>query len=113
SRIVLPCSAVSRGAISSTLVSMWSAALWSTAALLLGVSDDQLSNALAAALAARSTSSGPPDGTSSTTSPVAGLRTSYVSPEAAPARSPSMIIVAMLIIIASAQTGDLEVAAWL
>ncbi len=78
SRIVLPCSAVRTGAISSTLPSMWAAASWRMRARSFGASRDHPCCALAAALAARSTSSAPPLGTSSTTSPVAGFRTSYV-----------------------------------
>src|SRR5258707_3056860 len=92
---VLPCSLVRIGAISSTLASMLRAALCRISARLLGASFDQVVNAFAAAWAARSTSAGPPDGTSSTTSPVAGLRTSYVLPDAAFVLSPSMIIVAI------------------
>src|SRR5216684_8637391 len=95
SRIVFPCSLVRMVAISSTFWSMWWAALCSISARLLFGSFDQVTNALAAALAALSTSAGPPAGTSSTTSPVAGLRTSYVLPDAARVLSPSMIIVAI------------------
>ena len=76
SRMVLPCSAVSTGAISSTLASMWAAALCRILARSAGASFDQDGNALRAALAARSTSASPPEGTRSTTSPVAGFRTS-------------------------------------
>ena len=73
---VLPCSLVRMGAISSTLVWAWAAALWRILARSAGASRPQPSCALAAALAARSTSSGPPAGTLSTTSPVAGFITS-------------------------------------
>ena len=76
SRSVLPCSLVRIGAISSTLVWACAAALWRILALSAGASFPQASWALAAALAARSTSSGPPAGTLSTTSPVAGFITS-------------------------------------
>src|SRR5579864_5206808 len=92
---VLPCSLVRMTAISSTFLSMWSAALWRISRRWLAGSFDQVANALAAACAALSTSAASPAGTSSTTSPVAGLRTSYVLPDAALVRSPSMIIVAM------------------
>src|ERR1700730_4244325 len=64
-------------------------------ARLAGASLDQVANAFAAACAALSTSAGPPAGTWSTISPVAGLRTSYVLPDAALVLSPSMIIVAI------------------
>src|SRR6266849_7180490 len=92
---VLPCSLVRMGAISSTLPSMCLAALCRISARLAGASLDQLVKALAAACAALSTSAAPPAGTSSTTSPVDGLRTSYVLPDAARVLSPSMIIVAI------------------
>src|SRR5207249_4311416 len=95
SRRVLPCSLVSRTAISSTLESMCCAALCRISRRWLEGSFDQVMNAFAAACAALSTSAAPPAGTSSTTSPVAGLRTSYVLPDAALVLSPSMIIVAM------------------
>src|SRR6202022_322605 len=92
---VLPCSLVSSCAISSTLPSMCWAALCRISRRWLAGSLDHVPNALAAACAALSTSAGPPCGTSSTTSPVAGLRTSYVLPDAARVLSPSMIIVAI------------------
>src|SRR2546428_8010514 len=92
---VFPCSLVRIGAISSTLPSMFRAALCRISALLAGASLDQVENAFAAACAALSTSAAPPAGTWSTTSPVAGLRTSYVLPDAARVLSPSMIIVAI------------------
>ena len=76
SRMVLPCSLVRRGAISSTFESMWAAALCRISRRLAAVSFDQVSKALRAALAARSTSTGPPLGTSSTSSPLAGFRIS-------------------------------------
>src|SRR5690348_18074694 len=95
SRRVLPCSLVSSVAISSTLDSMCCEALCSTSRRWLEGILDHVPKALDAACAALSTSAIPPAGTSSTTSPVAGLRTSYVLPEAALVRSPSMIIVAI------------------
>src|SRR5260370_994497 len=96
SRMVFPCSLVRMTAISSTFWSMWWAALCRISARLLFGSFDQVTNALAAAFAALSTSAGPPAGTSSTTSPVAGVRTSYVLPDAALVLSPSMIIVGLI-----------------
>src|SRR6266849_2680915 len=95
SRSVLPCSLVRITAISSTLPSMCWAALCRISRRWLAGSLDQVVNALAAAWAALSTSAAPPAGTSSMSSPVAGLRTSYVLPDAARVLSPSMIIVAI------------------
>ena len=92
---VLPCSLVRTGAISSTFDSMCCEALCKISRRWFAGSFDHVVNALAAACAALSTSAGPPAGTSSTTSPVAGFRTSYVLPDAALVRSPSMIIVAI------------------
>src|SRR3989442_2619486 len=92
---VFPCSLVRIGAISSTLPSMFRAALCRISALLAGASLDQLENAFAAACAALSTSAAPPAGTWSTTSPVARLLTSYGLPDATRVLSPSMIIVAI------------------
>jgi hypothetical protein len=69
---VLPCSRVRIGAISSTLESMCSAARCRIRRRSAPDSRPQVRCAFSAARAARSTSSGPPFGTSSTTSPVAG-----------------------------------------
>ena len=54
-----------------------------------GVLSRQVSHAFSAARTARSTSSSPPFGTSAITSPVAGFRTSIVSPERASTNAPS------------------------
>jgi len=92
SRIGLPCSLVSNCATSSRCSRTWATAcirMW--ARLLLGVLL-QAGNAAAAASIARRVSVASPLGTLSTTSPVAGLRTSVVAPLAALVRSPLMNI---------------------
>ena len=54
-----------------------------------GVFSRHVSQAFSAAATARSTSSAPDRGTSAITSPVAGFRTSIVSPDSASTNSPS------------------------
>src|SRR6266849_6010754 len=92
SRSGLPCSLVSSWATSSRCSRTWATACIKICArLLLGVLL-QAGNAAAAAAIARRVSAASPFGTLSTTSRVAGLRTSVVAPLAALTRSPLMNI---------------------
>src|SRR5581483_4814872 len=77
-------------ASSSAFSSSTSASLWRSSDRSFGVASSHAGSALAAASTARSTSSAPHRGTSAIVSPVAGLITSIVSPEAASTHSPPM-----------------------
>src|SRR5579864_5575990 len=77
-------------ASSSAFASSTSASLCSSSERSLGVVSSHAGRAFCAASTARSTSSAPQAGTSAMTSPVAGLITSIVSPEAASTNSPPM-----------------------
>ncbi len=77
-------------ASSSALSSSTSASLCRSSERSFGVASIQVENAFEADSTARSTSSAPQLGTSAITSPVAGLITSIVLPEAASTNSPPM-----------------------
>ncbi len=86
----LPTLSDSRRASSSAFSSMTSASLSRSSMRSFGVFDCHSSHALFAASTARSTSSAVPRGTSAITSPVAGFRTSIVSPDVESTNSPPM-----------------------
>ena len=86
----LPTFSDSSRASSSAFSSMTSASLRRSSIRSFGVFPCHSSQAFFAASTARSTSSAVPRGTSAITSPVAGFRTSIVSPEVESTNSPPM-----------------------
>src|SRR5437899_747800 len=86
----LPTFTDSSCASSSAFSSSTSASLWSSSERSFGVLSSHSGDACFAASTARSTSSAPQRGTSAITSPVAGLITSIVSPDALSDHSPPM-----------------------
>ncbi len=84
----LPTLSDSSCASSSAFCSSTSASLCKSSERIFGVASSHSGSAFAAAATARSTSSALPFGTSAMTSPVAGLMTSIVSPDAASTHSP-------------------------